>query len=120
MTNAGTYYSPTPLDFVLLEKLPDKGILGGVHWAGRPVKHIRQEINEALPEGVPTLTADAIVARLRSMKIAGFTEDFAATGGRIWARTPQGLAHLGRKAELLGLPAETIGVAEPEGGEAGA
>lgn len=104
MTQAGrSYYNATPLDFLMLEAMPEKGILGGVHWAGRPVKHIRQSINEALHEGVEEVGTSTIHSRMRSMKVAGLVEDFQSHGGgRIWARTPAGTVHLGRKAEVLG------------------
>lgn len=108
MTKPGTnYYSPTPLDFLILEAIPEKGILGGVHWAGRPSRHIQEDLNEHL--GADTrVGASTIMARLRSMKVAGYVEDFASHGsGRIWARTPEGTAHLARKAQVLGLPEGT-------------
>jgi hypothetical protein len=105
VTQAGqTYYRPTPLDFEILAALPPKGILGGVHWAGRPARHVREQINERLPEGTPPVKVSTIQARLRSMKIAGYVEDFQSHGsGRIWALTTDGREHLGRREEVLGL-----------------
>lgn len=94
------YYSPTPLDFAVLGLLPDKAIIGGAHWAGRPVKHIVADLNGSLDVEV---TGTDVVARLRSMKVAGYVEDFAATGSRIWARTAAGVEHLGKREEVLGL-----------------
>lgn len=104
MTQAGqTYYQPTPLDFALLAALPPQGVIGGVHWAGRPAKHVRQEINEALPEGTPPIPMSTVQARLRSMKVAGFCETYRSHGaGMIWAATPAGVAHLARREEVLG------------------
>jgi hypothetical protein len=104
VTQAGrSYYQPTPLDFLILEALPEKGVLGGVHWAGRPVKHVREQINEGLPEGAEALGVNPIQARMRSMKVEGLVEDFASHGsGRIWARTVAGSDFLVRKDEVLG------------------
>lgn len=103
MTKTGeTYYSPTPLDFLLLQALPQKGVLGGVHWAGRPARHVRDEINEALESGV-VVAVSTVQARLRSMKVAGHVEDFPSHGsGRIWARTVSGSELLSRREEVLG------------------
>lgn len=99
----GENYRPLPLDFQILEELPDKGVLGGVHWAGRPLKHVRISINEHLPEGFPPVAMSVIQARTRSMKLAGLVEDFPATSvGLIWARTAAGVEVLATKAEVLG------------------
>jgi hypothetical protein len=104
VTQAGqTYYQPTPLDFLILEALPDKGIIGGVHWAGRPVRHVLAEINRQLPEGAEAVGVSTMQARMRSMKVAGYVTDFPSHGsGRIWAVTPEGRAFAGRKEEVLG------------------
>jgi hypothetical protein len=102
-SKAGTYYSPVPLDFVVLDLLPEKGIIGGVHWAGVPVRHVVRDVNAGTPQGTDPIAEAAISSRLRSMKVAGFVEDFAATGGRIWARTSAGSAHLARRSEVLGV-----------------
>lgn len=107
MTAKGTtYYQPLPVDFLILEALPAKGILGGVHWAGRPVKHVLQDIHDGMPaEAREHVGTSTLMARLRSMKVAGHVEDFASVGsGRIWARTPDGTALLATKSEVLGLP----------------
>lgn len=97
------HYSPTPLDFLILGKLPMKGILGGVHWAGRPLKHVRDDINQALPEGAPPVAMSTIQARSRSMKTVGYLEDFASHGsGRIWAKTAAGVAFEATKDQVLG------------------
>lgn len=104
MTDKGRdYYMPMPLDFAVLERLPDKGILGGVHWAGRPVKHLVDEINQAAGAEGAHVDNNMVTSRLRSMKIAGLVEVFPATGARIWARTTAGRELLGRREEVLGL-----------------
>lgn len=99
---AGQFYSPVPLDFVVLDLLPEKAIIGGVHWAGVPVRHLVRDVNATMPQGAAALGESTVSARLRSMKVAGYVEDFKATGGRIWARTPDGSVHLARRSEVLG------------------
>jgi len=99
-SRAGTYYEPMPADFEILGRLPRAGIIGGVHWAGVPVRHIARDVREANPEAdVPTTF---IAARLRSMKVAGLVEDRPAVGGRIWAKTPTGVEHEAKREEILG------------------
>lgn len=99
----GRYYSPTPLDFEILARLPEKGIIGGVHWAGVQVRHIVRDINAGLPDGVDRLTENGVSSRLRSMTYPGYVENFAAVGGRIWAKTPEGAAFERTRAEVLGV-----------------
>lgn len=102
MTNPS--YSPTPLDFLLLEQVPDDGILGGVHWAGRPLKHVRDSINAGLPDGVEPVATSTMQSRARTLKLAGYVIDHPSHGsGRIWARTPAGAEFLNTKAEVLGV-----------------
>jgi hypothetical protein len=92
-------FRATPLDFLLLEKIPEKGIIGGVHWAGRPVRHLVQEINH---EGDVRVTSPMLNSRMRSMKMRGFVVDFQSHGGgNIWARTPDGTAFLKTKEAVL-------------------
>lgn len=102
-TKAGSYFSPTPLDFEILARLPEKGIIGGVHWRGEMVRHLVREINASLPDGVPRLSDTGVSARLRSMAVVGYVENFAATGGRIWAKTPAGAAFEQTRTEVLGV-----------------
>lgn len=91
-------FEPWPLDFVLLEKLPEKGLIGGIHWRGRQVRDLRDEINDV--EGAET-TSDQVSARLRALKIAGYTQDFPGAHGRIWARLQAGSSFLRRKESYL-------------------
>jgi hypothetical protein len=95
-----------PLDFELLERLPEKGTIGGIHWKGRRVKDLRLEIIEAADLEDPNILPTSLVqARLRSMHVAGFVENFPGSVGNnavIWARTPQGNDHLARREELMG------------------
>lgn len=101
MPSAGQYYSPIPLDFVILDLIPAKGILGGVHWAGRPVRHVTEEINRR--PGLAEVNGQIVGGRLRSLKVGGYVEDFAAAASqRIWARTPAGSEFLARREEVLG------------------
>ena len=99
----GEYYTPTPLDFAILENLPEKGILGGLRWAGRPAKYVREDINRDAPKDL-AVTISEVQARLRSMHVEGHIEPFAGSGGsKIWARTEKGTAFLADKEEVLGL-----------------
>jgi hypothetical protein len=100
-SKAGSYYRPMPLDFAILGLLPAKGIIGGVHWAGVPARHVARDINADLPSGADRLGTPEITARLRSMKVAGLIEDFQAVGPMIWARTPEGTDLLARRDEVL-------------------
>jgi hypothetical protein len=108
MTNnsKGNYYRPVPLDFAILEALPDKGMIGGIHWKGLMAKHVRQAILDAIPELDGTdLKPTTVASRLRSMNVEGLVEPFAAIGSsgtQIWARTPEGVEYLARKEEVLG------------------
>jgi exosome complex RNA-binding protein Csl4 len=109
-TGKGNYYRPMPLDFTILDLLPDRGMIGGVHWRGKRVKDVREQIvnqsdGELTKADLPTT---AIAARMRSMTLEGFVENFTTVGsggGVIWARTPKGLEHLARKDEILGMEA---------------
>lgn len=102
-SRAGNYYRPMPLDFEILARLPEKGIQGGVHWRGVMVRHLVRDINAALPEGVDALTESGVASRLRSMAVSGYVENFPATGGAIWAKTPDGVAFEATREEVLGV-----------------
>lgn len=103
MPESGTQHNATPLDFLIVERLPDKGILGGVHWAGRPLKHVRDEINAGLPDDAPSVTTATIQSRTRVLKLHGYVEDFPSHGsGRIWAVTPAGREFAVTKEAVLG------------------
>jgi hypothetical protein len=97
-------YMPTPLDFRLLEMMPAKGMIGGVHWKGRRVKDLLDELIDGEPELAQYLTSSSLMARMRSMHVAGFVEPFRGTGNQsnIWARTPMGTEYMARKEEVLG------------------
>lgn len=99
------YYEPTPLDFVLLELMPEKGMIGGIHWKGRRAADMLTDIIEGTPELKGMLTMNQTQARLRSMSVAGHTESFKTIGGgggKIWARTPQGTEFMAKRVEYLG------------------
>lgn len=99
-------HQPIPLDFLILECLPDKGMLGGIHWKGRRLKDVYTEILDTQNGVTPSLLKQTDVgSRIRSMHAAGLTESFAAVGSgglQIWARTDRGKELLARKAEVLG------------------
>jgi hypothetical protein len=99
------YYEPVPLDFLILELLPDRGMIGGVHWKGRRVNDLTRELwsRDGLDSSI--LTVQQVASRLRAMNSAGMVASFSAIAGngvKIWARTPEGTEHLGRRDELLG------------------
>jgi hypothetical protein len=99
---ASENYRPLPLDFLIVEQLPDKGIIGGVHWAGRSVRAVRDTINGALPEGAQKIESSFVQSRIRNLKVMGYVTDFPSHGsGRIWARTPEGAAFLATRDEVL-------------------
>jgi hypothetical protein len=98
-SRAGEYYAPMPIDFTLLEKLPEKGTIGGVHWKGRRIRDLVPEI------GIDGVDSNFVSARLRSMASAKepLVAQFPAAGdARIWARTPAGSALVKDKDEILG------------------
>jgi hypothetical protein len=104
MTTTG-YYRPLPVDFLILETLPAKGMIGGLRWAGRRAKDLRTEILDGLPEDERDLPMSFLQSRLRAMHVAGLIEGFggSGTGGtQIWAVTPEGSEFLSTKEEVLG------------------
>lgn len=101
-----TDYEPVPLDFVVLDKLPDVGLVGGIHWRGRQVKDLVVEVNEGLAEqsaAAPKVQSSEVQARVRELKKAGLVKDFkgGSGGSRIWARTPAGTEFLSKREEYL-------------------
>ena len=102
------HYRPSPLDFTLLELMPDKGMIGGIHWKGRRAKDLREEIlDNANGELTPDmLKTSEIQSRLRSMHVEGLIENFVGRTGTdgklIWAVTEKGRAFAARKEEVLG------------------
>jgi hypothetical protein len=99
-------FRPLPLDFTLLELMPEKGMIGGVHWRGRRGADLRQEVieqanGELNPGELPT---SLVMARIRSMHTFGLVESFSAAGSGtlIWARTPEGTEFLKTREEVLG------------------
>lgn len=97
-----SHYEYWPLDFVLLEMLPDKGLLGGLHWKGRLTRDLAREINNSVEEG-PRMTSNGVGKRLRVLKAFGVVEDFpSGQGQRIWARVPEkATALLAKKEDYL-------------------
>jgi len=96
------YFTPLPLDFKLLEMLPAKGMIGGVHWRGRRTGDLYKQLVEAEPELKDYISATSISARMRSLHVAGYVQNFNGSNGqKIWARTPEGEAFLATKEEVL-------------------
>jgi hypothetical protein len=87
-----TGYEPWPLDYKLLELLPDAGIIGGVHYKGRRARDLLKEITSEIGEGI--LNIAQLQSRLRVLKMNGYAEKFPASGGDIWARTSEGVKFL--------------------------
>lgn len=88
----GSYYSPLPLDFELMRRLPREGAVLGFHNMGLTVHALREILNKNLPRD-QQLTGDQISGRLRSMRDEGLAVDVTVTPvgkGRGWQRTPKG------------------------------
>ncbi len=86
MTRRGQYYEPMPVDELILGLLPEVGTIGGVHWRGRRVADVVEELND---DGVE-VTTTLVAARIRSMHVVGMVRRFRGTSGTIWARVPDG------------------------------
>jgi hypothetical protein len=103
MTESGSkYFHPQPIDFALLDMMPSKGMIGGIHWKGRRVTDMRQQL---LDDGVPAelIKATFIAGRVRSMHVEGLVESFGgANSGLIWARTQKGTDFLATRDQVLG------------------
>jgi hypothetical protein len=83
-----TGYEPWPLDYKLLELLPDAGIIGGVHYKGRRARDVLKSITDEIGSGI--VTVNQVQSRLRVLRQNGLVDKFPASGGDIWARTEAG------------------------------
>lgn len=92
-------YVPWPLDFAILEHMPEKALIGGVHWQGISVKNLSRAVSNTA--GIQ-VTSSQVNSRVRALREDGDVEMFSATGGKIWARTPKGTHLLSKKEEYLG------------------
>jgi hypothetical protein len=81
-------YDPWPLDLRLLELMPDEGLIGGVHHAGRTIKGMVKQINDEVQQNV--VTTSQAQPRARILREVGYADHKPASGGRVWARTPAG------------------------------
>lgn len=97
-------YEPWPIDFAILDVLPDQGLIGGLHNKGKSVKAFVAEMNKktGLAGTENAATSTGVSARCRVLREVGYAETFPATGGRIWARTPQGAEFLKKHKEEVG------------------
>lgn len=105
-TDKGDYYRPLPLDFLILEVIPERGLIGGIQWKGWRVMDILDNLMEREDIDGSILSTPMIQSRLRSMRIAGYVQSFettAANGRSVWARSKEGTAHLEKRDEILGL-----------------
>lgn len=100
-------YVPWPLDIRVLELLPDEGLIGGVHHAGRKASAIRNEINEVAGENI--VTSGQVSGRMRTMEMLGMVVSNPATGGIVWARTKTGKQWLLRRQLAASPDAEEAG-----------
>jgi hypothetical protein len=100
MGSAGDNYQPWPVDFPILELLPEDGVLGGVHWKGRRVKDVVDELRDQDLD----VTSDLVASRMRSMNAGGVTIARPAGGGsaKVWARTTKGSTMLRNKEDYIG------------------
>lgn len=90
----GQYYEPHPLDYELLQRMPEEGAMLGYHTLGMTVKHALKELNKDVPLAA-RLTAEEVSARVRSMHVVGYVAKvkLLGTGGTLgWQRTPKGTA----------------------------
>lgn len=86
----GRYEFVVPLDFVILEALPNQGeLLGGLIPLGRTVPDVVEQVLGG------ALDSPGVSARLRSLEAAGYTNSVKlGKGDRGWQRTPQGVQAL--------------------------
>lgn len=118
-------YEPWPLDFRLLELMPNVGLVAGVHNAGRSAVALRDAINEVAGEDV--VTSSQVSARLRVMRMAGLCDSAPATGNQVWARTALGVQMLEQGWEAVqrtngnppDQPVGEVAQVEGEGGHEG-
>lgn len=87
-------YVPWPLDTRLLELMPDQGLIGGVHHAGRTVRGMVKQINDDAQQVV--VTSAQAQSRARILRELGLAEHYPASGGRVWARTAEGKRYLAK------------------------
>lgn len=98
-------YVPWPLDTRLLELMPDQGLIGGVHHAGRTIKGMVKQINDEAQQIV--VTSAQAQSRARLLRELELVEIFPASGGKVWARTPAGKQFLAKsKLEAEPTPPE--------------
>jgi hypothetical protein len=102
---AGNYYEPVPLDFLILELLPEDGVVGGIRWKGRRMSDVAEELRDKLG-AESDLRKDEVDSRFRSMSsgdvILKRPSGQQSSRGAIWARTKKGSSLLERKEEYLG------------------
>src|SRR4051794_35545167 len=83
-----------PLDIATLKLLPHEDqMLGGVHYMGRRVRDLADELGEHV-------TSSQLNSRSRIMKANGFAVDRPATNGRVWQRTTKAEVWLVRNGHL--------------------
>lgn len=101
-------FEPSPMDFRILELLPEEGLIGGVHWRGRFALDIANDIMESIPnedKQYVTINGLTVGNALTHLEKEGLTKQYPGRGSkggkRIWARTSSGTEFLSRKDEFL-------------------
>lgn len=84
----GEFNLVEPLDYLILEKLPEQGSLfGGLFPLGETVANIAKNLPKLEGKMFPS---DIVTSRVRSMQLQGLTlHTKGATSTRIWQRTPR-------------------------------
>lgn len=94
-TSEGKYYIAHPLDFAILERLPDEGAMLGWHVIAMPVVALVKELNKGV-EKEGQVTGPQVTGRIVSMDHAGYVKVTSMLGNRTqkgWQRTAAGVKH---------------------------
>jgi hypothetical protein len=92
----GKYWSPHPLDWEIIKRLPRQGSMLGYHTIASTVKHLKQEMNSSLGPDAPEeakVDSNQINGRLVSMQVAGLVTQvtvISSGGTKGWQRTQKG------------------------------
>lgn len=77
----GRYYQAQPMDYAILELLPEENTMLGYHYLGMQVKDVAAKLGHPSNE---------IQARMRSMAVAGIVVHRPLSSNRVWQRTAKG------------------------------
>jgi hypothetical protein len=96
----GKFYAPHPLDFGIIERLPNEGTTLGFHTIAMPARALTEELNADVPREAWVKTSQ-VTGRLVSMKSAGYVVQVVMIGQNErwgWQRTTQGVRHYEKQA----------------------